>query len=243
MTAPPARAPTLHAVIAWSGGTIFAISLLWFLYCYLVRFGVPTPSGRRAEPLLIDAGLFTVFALHHSVLARARARAAVRQVLPAHLERSAYTWIASLLFIAVCALWRPVPGVLYQLDGPWRWLGHAVQLAGIVLTVRASAAIDMLDLAGVRQVRRARSGVAAPHVPLETRGLYGFVRHPLYFAWVLIVFGAPAMTATRAVFAAVSTAYLALAIPLEERSLIEIFGADYERYRRQVRWRMLPGVY
>ena len=76
MTAPPARAPTLHAVIAWSGGTIFAISLLWFLYCYLVRFGVPAPSGPRAEPLLIDAGLFTVFALHHSVLARARARAA-----------------------------------------------------------------------------------------------------------------------------------------------------------------------
>ena len=29
------------------------------------------------------------------------------------------------------------------------------------------------------------------HVALETGGLYGFVRHPLYFAWVLMVLGPP----------------------------------------------------
>jgi len=69
------------------------------------------------------------------------------------------------------------------------------------------------------------------------------VRHPLYFAWVLLVFGAPVMTATRATFAIASTAYLALAIPWEERSLIDLFGEQYEEYRRQVRWRMIPGIY
>ena len=51
------------------------------------------------------------------------------------------------------------------------------------------------------------------------------------------------MTATRASFAVISTAYLALAIPWEERGLIETFGADYQAYRTKVRWRMLPGVY
>jgi protein-S-isoprenylcysteine O-methyltransferase Ste14 len=69
------------------------------------------------------------------------------------------------------------------------------------------------------------------------------VRHPLYFAWVLLVFGAPAMTMTRLSFAVISTAYLAIAIPFEERSLIETFGADYASYQKQVRWRMLPGIY
>ena len=101
----------------------------------------------------------------------------------------------------------------------------------------------MLDLAGVRATLLARSGEAARHVPLQTGGLFGLVRHPIYLGWVLFVFGAPRMTLTRFVFACVSTAYLAAAIPLEERGLIGAFGDEYTRYRRRVRWRMLPFVY
>ena len=51
------------------------------------------------------------------------------------------------------------------------------------------------------------------------------------------------MTMTRLTFAVVSSAYLGFAIPFEERGLIRVFGDDYRRYQRQVRWRMLPGVY
>jgi len=51
------------------------------------------------------------------------------------------------------------------------------------------------------------------------------------------------MTGTRAVFALVSTLYLAVAIPWEERSLVQVFGSDYERYRGTVRWRMIPFLY
>jgi protein-S-isoprenylcysteine O-methyltransferase Ste14 len=51
------------------------------------------------------------------------------------------------------------------------------------------------------------------------------------------------MTMTRLTFAVISTLYLAIAIPFEERSLIETFGADYASYRRTVRWRMIPGLY
>ena len=51
------------------------------------------------------------------------------------------------------------------------------------------------------------------------------------------------MTATRAVFAVISCAYVAVAIAWEEAGLIETFGSDYEAYRRRVRWRMIPFVY
>ena len=80
-------------------------------------------------------------------------------------------------------------------------------------------------------------------MPLVTTGLYGFVRHPLYFAWTLVVFAAPHMTLTRFTFAAVSTAYLAIAIPFEERALVRRFGAQYSDYQRAVKWRMIPGLY
>jgi protein-S-isoprenylcysteine O-methyltransferase Ste14 len=48
---------------------------------------------------------------------------------------------------------------------------------------------------------------------------------------------------TRLSFAVISTAYLVVAIPFEERSLVETFGPAYASYRKKVRWRMMPGIY
>jgi len=93
------------------------------------------------------------------------------------------------------------------------------------------------------RVERAPGTTLPASPPLTTRGVYAFVRHPLYFAWALVVFGAPTMTGTRACFAVISTAYLMIAIPWEERGLVETFGQDYETYRQRVRSRMIPGLY
>lgn len=236
----------LPLVFAWLGFAAFAASLGYFLFAYFALFGAVAPGTPAPwhpgtlTPVLIDVALFSVFALHHSVFARTRIKTIVKARINPGLERSLYTWIASALFILVCWAWQPVPGTLYVLGAPWSWLGYSAQAAGIVLTFLGSRALDVLDLAGVRQVMR---GAQPDRVALQTRGVYGLVRHPLYFGWVLLVFGAPEMTATRFTFAAVSTLYLAVAIPFEERGLDEAFGDAYARYRRQVRWRMLPGLY
>jgi protein-S-isoprenylcysteine O-methyltransferase Ste14 len=230
-------------LLAWSGALLFVVALASFLYAYLVRFGRPVDPGPAWGPAIVNLGLFSAFALHHSLFARTGLKAVVHRALPPMLERSFYTWVASLLLLAACGFWRPVPGVLYVLPAWLAWIGAAAQVTGIVLTFEGSRAIDVLDLAGVRAVLRAQSGEPAVHVPLMTRGVYRVVRHPLYFGWALLVFGAPTMTLTRFVFAAISTAYLAIAIPWEERSLVDTFGEDYRRYQRAVRWRMLPGLY
>ncbi len=227
---------------AWFGALLFISSLLLLLYTYVVTFGRVTADGPALSPVLIDVGLFSVFALHHSVFARGRVKAWMTRLVPSALERSVYTWIASALLVAVCLLWRGVPGQLYEFRG---WLAapfFAIQFVGVLLTVRGSSTLGILDLAGVRQVVSAADS-GTDHVPLVTTGLYGFVRHPLYFSWLLVVFATPHMTMTRLTFAIVSSAYLGIAIPFEERGLIRVFGDEYRRYQRNVRWRMLPGVY
>jgi protein-S-isoprenylcysteine O-methyltransferase Ste14 len=229
--------------MSWGGGLLFVVSLAYYLYAYLVRFGVPPSPGPVARPVLADFALFSAFALHHSLFARMGLKGWVRRIAPPELERSLYTWISSILFLVVCLAWVPVPGVLYQFAGWASVPGYAAQLAALALTFRASRALDVLDLAGVRPVQNARHGRRPSHVPLETRGVYALVRHPIYFAWALFVFAAPAMTATRLAFAAISTLYLAIAVPLEERSLVKEFGDEYRAYRAKVRWRMLPGIY
>ena len=106
------------------------------------------------------------------------------------------------------------------------------------MTFAASRLIDPLDLAGVRQATRTVRESA-----LEVSGPYHLVRHPIYLGWLLIVFGAPDMTWTRVEFALVSSAYLVLAVPFEERSLVATFGESYRAYQRSVRWRIVPGVW
>jgi methanethiol S-methyltransferase len=230
---------------AWLATGLFAVSLGYFLYTYLFTFSVIHPVGSPGgwRPVLINFSLFTIFALHHSLFARTRFKRLVTAIVPPALERAVYSLTASVLFLLVCAFWQPVSDVLYALSGPWRWIGYAAQAAGLVLTVASSRALDVLDLAGVRQVLTAQADDAADPHPLVTGGVYGLVRHPLYFGWALFVFGAPEMTMTRFTFAAISTAYLAIAIPFEEHSLVRTFGRDYEEYRRRVKWRMLPGLY
>ena len=60
---------------------------------------------------------------------------------------------------------------------------------------------------------------------------------------MLLVWAASDMTTGRLVFAAISTAYLVVAVPFEERSLRRRFGPSYDAYRRTVRWRIVPGLY
>jgi hypothetical protein len=65
---------------------------------------------------------------------------------------------------------------------------------------------------------------------LDEHGPYGLVRHPIYLGWIFMVWPAPVMNGTRLAFAAISTVYLIVAIPFEERDLGRTFGPAYRHY-------------
>lgn len=229
----------MRTLFVWGGALAFAFSLGSFVVVYGLRLRVPaTPTGEAVWPaVLVDLALFSAFALHHSIMARSGAKAWITRMVPADLERSLYVWIASLMFLAVCWFWRPLPGVAWNIGAPVSWLMFGIQLSGVVITERAARFIGVWELAGVRQARRDQA------VEFTVSGPFGLVRHPIYLGWVLIVFGAPAMTNSRLLFAMVSTAYLIVAIPWEEASLVDAFGEKYRAYQRQVRSRLLPGIW
>jgi protein-S-isoprenylcysteine O-methyltransferase Ste14 len=226
---------------AWAGAALFAASLLFFVYFYGVQLGRTVEADSALSPIaaiLVDLLLFSLFAAHHSLMARTGAKAWLARQLPEKFERSAYVWIATLLFLEVCFLWQPVAGLAWSL--PWyaSWLLYMVQLAGVGLVIKAAMMIDVLELAGIRQVRgTARSSAFAAEGP------FGLVRHPIYLGWIMMVFFAPHMTMSRLVFAVISTAYLVAAIPWEERSLEEQFGTRYRYYQQQVPWRLVPRLW
>ena len=252
-------------VFAWVGGALFVGSLVFCAATYVVTWSTPARLDVNWRAVAIDTLLFSVFALHHSLFARDEIKRALTRLVPGHLLQSTYVWIAASLFFAVCALWRPIGGEVFQVTGA-RLVAHAVvQLLGLLLIARAVAGIDALELAGIRQVgnrvrlppsraERASASLAEafggggkPDATkanvLQTGGVYRLVRHSLYLGWMLLVFGAAHMTGDRLAFAAVSVLYLVIAIPWEERSLRAAFGDEYVRYQGRVRWRMIPFIY
>ncbi|HEY3232966.1 MAG TPA: NnrU family protein [Roseiflexaceae bacterium] len=241
----------------------FVVSLGYFLYAYMIRFGTTSADGFPARALTWNVALFTIFALHHSVFARTKVRAWIAAVCSERLERSVYVWIASLLFILVCATWQPIAGTAWKVDGSVRWLLWTVQLVAIWLILHSATVLDVFELAGLRQIGAGKASGAGgtsqarPEDPasptrltsptrlLEFKqvGPYRWVRHPIYFGWLLFVFAASPMTMTRLTFAVISSAYLLVAIPFEERTLRRTSGGAYDWYMRQVRWKLVPGVF
>jgi protein-S-isoprenylcysteine O-methyltransferase Ste14 len=235
----------------WLGGAMFVVSLVVCGAWYELGPGEPlrlllhgesrqtaatavaVTAMYRLVALVEDSVLVTIFALHHSVLAREGVKR--RLPIPTHLARSVYVWTASVLLILVCLLWRPIGVELYHAAGA-RAVAHALlQLSGVALIAAAVRRIDPLDLAGIR--------ASPPLEALQIAGPYRLVRHPLYLGWMIAVFGAGHMTGDRLAFAALTSIYLVVAVPWEERLLRKSFSASYEAYARRVRWRIIPFVY
>jgi len=221
-------------LFAWAGGGLFVLALASTAWLYGVQLGRVSPFAGPSA-VLLDLFLFTIFALHHSVFARDAIKHAIQRLVPERSVRSVYVWIASALLILVCAAWRQVGGTVYAAPAPLSWLLAAVQIAGFALTEVGVRAIDPLELAGIHPPRG--------ETDLQVGGAYQLVRHPLYLGWMLMVFGSPHLTGDRLLFAAVSSLYLVVAIPWEERSLEASFGDAYRQYKDRVRWRVLPFVY
>lgn len=190
--------------------------------------------------VMIDFGLLGLFAIQHSVMARpAFKQWWVRYVAPP-IERSTYVLFSSLVLLLLFWLWRPLPYSIWHVTHPiaagafWSVFG-----LGWAIVLGASFLISHFDLFGLRQVYLYAKGKPYESLPFQTPGLYGMVRHPLMVGFVLAFWATPTMTQGHLLFAFVTTAYILVAVQLEERDLLAYHGDKYAAYQSQVRM-LLP---
>jgi methanethiol S-methyltransferase len=191
--------------------------------------------GPLLDSLMINVALLGLFAVQHSVMARPAFKRLWTRIVPVSVERSTYVLLASLALVALYWQWRPIPTLVWTVRDPIAagaitavfWLGWALLIASTFM-------ISHFELFGLRQVfaRLLGKEPAAPtfHTPL----LYRRVRHPIYLSFLLAFWAAPSMTVGHLLFALATTGYILIAIQLEERDLIHLFGDQYRRYRQHV---------
>jgi methanethiol S-methyltransferase len=193
------------------------------------------PNGSLAASALVDTLLLLLFAVPHSVMARPTFKRWWTQFVPPPVERSTYVLVSSLLLGLLFWQWRPLPAIVWHIEHPaGRWLLHAVFWAGWALVLVSTFLIDHFDLFGLRQVYLYASGRAYTPPAFRTSGLYRYVRHPIMTGFLLAFWATPTMTVGHLLFAVATTAYILIALQLEERDLVSFHGEPYQAYRKQV---------
>jgi len=237
-----------------SGGNMFGriTAFLYGVVCYLVflatfvyaigfigNFLVPRsidsgPETSWLRALVINTGLLGLFAIQHSIMARAWFKAAWTKIVPKPVERSTYVLFSSVALLLLFWKWQPMGVVIWSVDSAIGELAlQCLYAAGWVVVLVATFLINHFDLFGLRQVWLPLVGRTDQPVGFRTPGPYRLVRHPLYLGWLMVFWSTPEMTLAHLVFALATTAYIFIAIQFEERDLVRMHK-EYAEYRRRV---------
>lgn len=176
-----------------------------------------------------------IFGLTHSVLARDGVKAVLKPYFSAYY-RLTYNIIALLQLGLVYGAGH----VLYAEAMPYSrpdgliWGQMGIYGAGWLLLFFALRSYDLLTLSGVRQIYDHFKGfLAHDEEPLRFDGLHQWVRHPLYSAGFLILWGRVSddFSLMTAIF---GSFYLWIGSFFEERHLIQMYGDPYATYKSRV---------
>ena len=180
------------------------IALVYGLLCYVIFLGsflyaiffvedlivpktIDSPAGAALpEALAINLALLGLFAVQHSVMARAGFKNVWTRIVPRSVERSTYVLISSLLLALICWKWQAMPAVVWDVSAPaLKVILLALSALGWLLLLFSTFIINHFDLFGLRQVYLAWRGKPYTELDFHVRLFYRLVRHPLMFGFLV----------------------------------------------------------
>ena len=183
--------------------------------------------------LIFALGLIGYYVVH-SVLANTKVKAVlIGKFIPQKYYRLLFNFTAVILGIPIFYFYQQIPTEYIFGNFILKNIGLGIVIFGILLLIYAFSQYDLSEFAGTRQLK-----LSAPPTPasLKTTGFNAYVRHPLYFCGLLIIWGGFLYRPTYLylVLAVVSTGYLYFGTKLEEEKLVVEFEVEYLEYQKKV---------
>lgn len=186
---------------------------------------------------LIVVFLWVGFGVIHSILIDLRVSNWANRVLGRYFAfyRLGYNLLSMVLFSAMLYITKTLDSeLILKFVPPWTIVQQILLIGSGVVIIWAFLSYDVLEFVGIRQLMSfgKKKGFYYPKT-ITKKGLLGIVRHPIYFATIVFIWG---LNSTRVDIVAhlVLTIYILLGIRLEESKLVKEFGLAYTQYQMEV---------
>ncbi|HBZ54095.1 MAG TPA: hypothetical protein DEO88_01710 [Syntrophobacteraceae bacterium] len=208
--------------------------LLFGVFLFLGPLDLFRAGWSETSVLSWDTVLSLLFFVQHSGMLRKGFRARLASLVPRPYHGALYAIGSGAMLTVVVGLWQSSSTWVYGFEGIPRLTMRGLFLlamAGFAWGISTLRSFDPLGLAGIG----AHFHKKAPgQHNLVVAGPYLWVRHPLYFFSILLIWSCPDLTSDRLLFNILWTSWIFLATFLEEADLVAEFGDAYRDYQRKV---------
>jgi len=217
------------------GSMLGSFSLLLFgVFLFGYSFTVTEFGFGSAGVLTWDAFLCLLFFFQHSAMIRKGFRQRLDVIVPAHFQGALYTAASGVVLIALVLFWQNSEQAIVSLQGTSRWMAYGVFFAALAGMMWGMYALHSFDAFGNQKILAQIRAAHVQDMPLAIQGPYRWVRHPLYFSTLLMIWSCPDLTLDRLLFNVLFTIWIVIGTVLEERDLLAEFQETYHDYQRRV---------
>jgi protein-S-isoprenylcysteine O-methyltransferase Ste14 len=217
------------AVVIGGGSLLLFGTFLLIGPISIVRFG-----ASELQVLLWDGLLSILFFIQHSGMVRTSFRNRFAPIISSHYHPATYAIASGIALGGLVLLWQPSQTVLYQAEGLIRFLARAISVLAIVGFAWGVRALRSFDTFGLVPIKAHLRGEKLRSPTFIVRGPYLWIRHPLYFFTIVLIWSAPEVSSDRLVFNILWSLWIVIGSYLEERDLIAEFGKKYRDYQKTV---------
>lgn len=193
-----------------------------------------------ALDILLIVLLFSLFAFSHTWLASRKLKTALAAKIGSRIAfyRMFYNVSSILFFLAFLAVTPKPDAIIYDLQFPFDIITFALQVLSLIGLIWTFSQFDSKEFLGISQIARFMNGTYSAETLDEKQelifvGPFKYMRHPVYFFFILFLGFRPQMTIFYLVMFICCVAYFYVGSIHEEKKLVEVFGEQYSKYQKR----------
>lgn len=207
---------------------------MYILFLFIGSFTIIDLHLSEKNALLLDALLSILFFLQHSFLIRRNIRQKLTQFIPNEYYNAFYGITSGITLLLVMILWQKSSSSIITADGLYYWMFRALFCLSFLGFYWGVKSLGSFDALGVAPLLRYLDKKQNKPQPLVSKGPYRWVRHPLYFFMMILIWSCPVLTLDRLLFNILWCVWIIIGTILEDRDLLHEFGNQYREYQLQV---------
>ena len=195
----------------------------------IIRFG-----ASEGQLLLWNGSLSILFFIQHSGMMRTSFRSWLTSAIPRYYHPATYAIVSGIVLIIVVLFWQTSQTVLFRIQGPLQVLLRAISVLAIAGFIWGVQALGTFDAFGRSPIVAHLRGKQLRPPDLVLRGPYLWIRHPLYFFMLVLIWSTHSLTSDHLLFNVLWTFWIVLGSYLEEKDVVTVFGERYRAYQKTV---------